>query len=656
MRVAIYARVSSERQEKEHTIGSQLEALRNYAAQNGMEIVEEFTDEGYSGARLDRPALDRMRDLAERRGFEVLLTYCTDRLARKFVLQALILEEMERFGVKTIFLEGGAADDPLSKLMHQITGAVAEFERAKIVERNRRGKLYRARCGEVVSWRAPFGYVRIPRRDGVAPHVEIDEDKAVVVRRIFNLYAKQGWTVRQIAKQLTLQGTPAPGGGREWNFYTVDRILHNEAYVGTLYYNRHNCAAIEGTHGHKRPSCQRILRPKEEWIPISIPPIIDLETFHQAGIRVKDNQRFSPRNLQEEAYLLRRLVRCGHCGLSCRVSSNTANPNCSHYYVCSGTKKHFLIEKRCSQRCIGADALDELVWEEVSTRLQDPDLVLEAYRECRIHRRNGEEAGLSEQGQKLATQIKLANTEMARLLDAYQAGAIELPELQKRRRLVDAKLDTLHREKELLEKMAREQKQEGDVRRDLEECRALVSDRVQHSSFEDKQKLMRMVLDKVVVKDWRVDVHYNIPLSRPAASREEKVSTNFDLCNARHDAGEGHLSQLGHSLYRQAGLCPAPSCRVAREDRRTRSAPAGRVLLPTTRCAADGASGSAARAVGGGQETPGLETTLPDSIDRSDPGRRTAGHSADPAPFPHQAAAMDVQRIWHRDTEQRRSP
>ena len=86
-----------------------------------MEVVEEFTDEGYSGARLDRPALDRMRDLAERRGFEVLLTYCTDRLARKFVLQALILDELERFGVKTIFLEGGAADDPLSKLMHQIT-------------------------------------------------------------------------------------------------------------------------------------------------------------------------------------------------------------------------------------------------------------------------------------------------------------------------------------------------------------------------------------------------------------------------------------------------------------------------------------------------------------------------------------------------------
>src|SRR6266702_1915163 len=126
MRVAIYARVSSERQEKEHTIGSQLEALRNYAAQNGMEIVEEFTDEGYSGARLDRPALDRMRDLAERRGFEVLLTYCTERVTGKFGLQALSLEELEREGVKAIFLEGDAADDPLSKHMNKITGAVAE--------------------------------------------------------------------------------------------------------------------------------------------------------------------------------------------------------------------------------------------------------------------------------------------------------------------------------------------------------------------------------------------------------------------------------------------------------------------------------------------------------------------------------------------------
>jgi site-specific DNA recombinase len=504
-----------------------------------MNIVEEFTDEGYSGARLDRPALDRMRDLAERRGFEVLLTYCTDRLARKFVLQALILEELERFGVKAIFLEGGAVDDPLSKLMHQITGAVAEFERAKITERNRRGRLYRARCGEIVCWKVPFGYVRVPRRDGVAAHMEIDESKAVVVRRIFDIYVKQGLTVRQIAKQLTLGGTPAPSGGRQWSCTMVDRVLHDEAYIGTFYHNRYNCVTVEGVPGQKRPSVKCTLRPREEWIPISVPSIIDLESFHLAGLRVRDNQKFSPRNLQEPAYLLRRLVRCGHCGATC--SANTVGRTArrpSHYYFCMRKGRTFLREQRCPQRYIGADVLDELVWEEVSTRLQDPDLVLEAHRQCKAHGMARQEARSSEQTQKLASQIRLAHTEQTRLLDAYQAGAMELTELQKRRRLVDAKLDMLSREKELLEKMAREQNQEGDVRRDLEGFAALVVGRLQHPSFEEKQKLLRTVLDKVVVKDWRVEVHYNIPLTRPSHPIEQEVSTNLDLCCERRTGGK----------------------------------------------------------------------------------------------------------------------
>jgi len=131
MRAALHARVAWATQQTKHTIGPQLEALREYAAKSGMEIIGGFTDQGYSGLRLDRPGQDRMRDLAERRGFDVLLTYCPDRLARDSVLQVLILEELERFGVRTIFLEGGAADDPLSKLKRQVTGAMAELERAK---------------------------------------------------------------------------------------------------------------------------------------------------------------------------------------------------------------------------------------------------------------------------------------------------------------------------------------------------------------------------------------------------------------------------------------------------------------------------------------------------------------------------------------------
>lgn len=535
MRAAIYARVSSERQEKEHTIGSQLEALRAYAAKNGMEIVEEFTDEGYSGARLDRPALDRMRDLAERRGFEVLLTYCTDRLARKFVLQALILDEMERLGVKTIFLEGGAVDDPLSKLMHQITGAVAEFERAKITERYRRGKLYRARCGEIVSPDVPFGYVKIPRRDGVAAHAEIQESEAVVVRRIFDAYVKQELTVRQIAKRLTLDRTPTPrSGGGQWSWSAVDRILHEEAYIGTYYYNRKHCVPIEGTYGKKRQRFKCTLRPKEEWIPISVPPIIDLATFQAATGRARENEAFSPRNLQEGGYLLRKLVRCGRCGSSCSALTSKQTyggiVHGSHYYGCLRSVSGFLKQERCSQRRIRADVLDELIWEEVSNRLQNPALVMEAYRAHKSqHRNSSEEDGSTEKEDKLKTQIKLANKELSRLLDAYQYGAVELPELQKRRKLVDSKLEMLNREQELLMKMSAEQKKETDIKTGLGEFAALVSTNLKRISFENKQKLLRIVLDKVVVNEWRVDVHYNIPLPKSIPPPEDKVSTRFDL-------------------------------------------------------------------------------------------------------------------------------
>jgi len=534
MRAAIYARVSSERQEKEHTIGSQVEALRAYAAKNGMDVVEEFTDEGYSGARLDRPALDRMRDLAERHGFEVLLSYCTDRLARKFVLQALILDELERFGVKTMFIEGGAADDPLSKLMHQITGAVAEFERAKITERYRRGKLYRARCGEIVSPDVPFGYGKIPRRDGVPAHAEILEAEAVVVRRIFDGYVKQDLTVRQIAKQLTLDRISTPKTAGQWSWSAVDRILHEEAYIGTYYYNRKQCVPIDGAYGKKRQRFKCTLRPKEEWIAISVPPIIDLATFHAAAARARENEAFSRRNLQEGGYLLRKLVRCGRCGCSCSALTSKqtygGKIHSSHYYSCLRTTSGFLKQERCSQRRIRADVLDEFVWEEVTTRLQDPALVLGAYQDRKTRRTSSSaQDGPSEQDVRLKEQIKLANRELSRLLDAYQCGALELPELQKRRQLVNSKIEMLNREQQLLRTIVAEEKKEFDIKAGLEEFAALVSNNLKRISFENKQKLLRIVLEKVVVKDWRVDVHYNIPLPKPPPPPGEKVSTKFDL-------------------------------------------------------------------------------------------------------------------------------
>src|SRR5213594_4619601 len=306
--------------------------------------------------------------------------------------------------------------------MHQITGAVAEFERAKITERYRRGKLYRARCGEIVSPDVPFGYVKIPRRDGVPAHAEIQEAEAVVVQRIFDAYVGRDLTVRQISKELTLDRTPTSKNRGQWSWSAVDRILREEAYIGTYYYNRKQCVPIDGVYGKKRQRFKSTMRPKEEWIPISVPPIIDLATFHAAAGRARENEAFSPRNLQEGGYLLRKLVRCGRCGCSCSALTNkqaySGKVHSNHYYGCLRTTSGFLKQERCSQRRIRADVLDELVWEEVSTRLQDPALVLQAYQDYNTRpRASAEHDGATGKDDRLKEQIKLANRELSRLLD-----------------------------------------------------------------------------------------------------------------------------------------------------------------------------------------------------------------------------------------------
>ena len=212
MRVGLYARVSTERQQERGTVGSQLEALRAAARADGHEVIEEFVDDGYSGARLDRPALDRLRDGAEAGVLDGVLCLCVDRLARPYACQVLILEEFERLGVKVRFLEGPApGDDPQATLVVQMQGVIAEYEKGKIAERNRRGKLYRARAGEFPFWKVSYGHRRVIPEGGGGARIEIFEPEAQVVREIFLAYVERGLSVRQIASScVTEQSSRRP--------------------------------------------------------------------------------------------------------------------------------------------------------------------------------------------------------------------------------------------------------------------------------------------------------------------------------------------------------------------------------------------------------------------------------------------------------------
>jgi site-specific DNA recombinase len=262
--------------------------------------VAEYCDEGHSGARLDRPGLDALRDGAEAGLFEAVWCLSPDRLARAYAYQMLVLDELERFHVRMLFTDAPTLDDdPQARLLTQIQGVVAEYERAKIAERYRRGKLWRTRGGEVVSWKAPYGYRRVPRVGEAAAHLEIFESEAVVVRRIFDDYVTVGHSARQICRLLNLDKIPTPTGNSAWAHSTVLRVPRNEAYVGRVYYNRTESVPTTSASGRR----STVQRPpdKSEWICIPAPTTIAEATFDAAQAISRDNSKWSPRNTRQEA-------------------------------------------------------------------------------------------------------------------------------------------------------------------------------------------------------------------------------------------------------------------------------------------------------------------------------------------------------------------
>src|SRR6516165_12015756 len=195
---AIYARVSSDRQKENHTITSQTAALKEYARTHDYLVPAEwvFEDEGYSGATLVRPGLEALRDLAARGEIQAVLVYSPDRLSRKYAYQVLLAEELQRCGVTLVFLKAPATETAEDRLLEQFQGMIAEYERAQILERSRRGKRHRAQAGEVsVMSGAPYGYRYICKADEAPAAYMVDEAEARVVRRVYEMYTVEGLSI-----------------------------------------------------------------------------------------------------------------------------------------------------------------------------------------------------------------------------------------------------------------------------------------------------------------------------------------------------------------------------------------------------------------------------------------------------------------------------
>jgi site-specific DNA recombinase len=524
MRVALYARVSTDRQQERGTVASQLELLREAARTDGYQVVEEFVDEGYSGARLDRPALDRLRDAAEAGVLEGVVCLSADRLARSYAYQVLILEELERFAVRVRFLEGPApGDDPQATLLVQVQGVIAEYERAKIAERYRRGKLYRARQGEIFFWKVPYGFRRVAE-PGTPARMEIYEPEAEVVREIFRAYTDEGRSIRQIAFDLHERRVPSPTGKPVWGTSTLQRLLRNEAYIGTVYYNRREyLESAEPRRGQRNRKTRHRERPKEEWIPIPVPAIVERETFERAQRVSRDNSKFSPRGAEPGAWLLRGLVECGHCQVGCNCHKMRGRNGAFHrYYYC---RNHDPLraggeDKRCPERNIRANELDAFVFEQVRRVLTDPERLIAAERAVITGAPSDGEL-IAAQLERLERRLSQADQERQRLLDAYQAGLIDLEELTRRSKQIAARRAELAAEQNALRERNLELARENRLRRGIADFAERVLASLDELDFEARRRLLRMVVEKVRVSGWRVEIHLRIPLGNdPDGQRE----------------------------------------------------------------------------------------------------------------------------------------
>ena len=531
MRVAIYARVSTERQEERGTIGSQLELLRAAADADGDQVVAEFIDDGYSGARLDRPALDRLRDAAEAGALDAVLCLCPDRLARAYAYQVLILEELERFGVQVRFLDGPApGDDPQARLLVQVQGVIAEYERAKIAERYRRGKLHRARAGEVFFWKVPYGYRRIGPEPGRPAHMEIYEPEAEIVRAIFHAYVEEHRSIRQVAHDLYDRGVPSPTGKPLWGTSTLQRLLANEAYIGRVYYNRRE--TINGApaqRGARRTKTTYRDRPREEWILIPVPVIIDPDTFQRAQHVRRENPKWSPRGIEPGHWLLRGLIECGHCHVGCNCHKMRGrNGACHRYYYC---RNHDILRAggehlRCPERNIRADELDAYVFDQVRRALLEPSQLIAGERAVITTTPPNDDDLIGAQLAALERKRDQTELERGRLLDAYQAALLDLDELTRRTARLTARRDQLTAEHAELTDRRADLARENRLRQGI----AGFADRVLASlddlDFNGRQRLLRLVVEKIRVTGWNVEIHFKIPLpADPPPQREPRPPT-----------------------------------------------------------------------------------------------------------------------------------
>jgi len=525
---AIYARVSSARQAKDETIASQTAALREHARAAGLEVPAQwvFEDAGHSGATLVRPALERLRDLAAQGAIDVILVYSPDRLARKFAYQALLIEEFGRAGVRVEFVKNGArGDSPEDQLLVQFQGMFAEYEKAQLAERYRRGKAYRAKAGSVnVLGGAPFGYRYLRKTPECGAGYEVIEHEAALVAEMFRRYADDGATIAGLACWLTSQGVPTRTGKSRWDRSVIWGMLRNPAYAGRAVFGKTQVI-------HEQPGLNRIARlqdratprpvktigrPREEWTEIPVPAIVDAETFERVQARITDNKRFAARNSKLPASLLQGMAACTACGYAYYRTSTRTTAKKIYYYRCLGSDSYRYEGGRvCASPPVRADYLDAVVWEHITGLLADPALI-----RAEIGRRL-EQARTSDpatrQRAQLQTALAKASKSVTAMIEAYSEQLVTIDELRAKMPHLRARESNLRGQLDALDAQVADRDAYLKLADDLDGFLAQLRGQAATASTDERRRVLKLLVKDVLIGPEKITIRHRIP-ARAGAS------------------------------------------------------------------------------------------------------------------------------------------
>lgn len=525
MKAAIYARVSGDKQREEKTIESQIAELLQWAAELEIQVPPEwqFLDDGYSGELLVRPALERLRDLVAEGVIEHILVYSPDRLAREYPHQILLVEELRQAGAEVQFRRAPSGQTPEDQLVVQFQGMIAQYERAQILERTRRGKRHKALRGVVnVLSGAPFGFRYVPRTDGCDARFEVEALEADVVKRIFSWFVDEQWSIGRIARELTKSKVMTRRGKAAWDRSTVWGMLRNPAYAGRAAFRKTEVAArSKVTRTARRgqlyprvPKSSQRDRPREDWIEIAVAPIVDASVFERAQEQLQRNKRLARHGAP---VLLRGLLVCRRCGHALYTTSARTSKQTLYYYRCLGTDGwRYPDGPRCDNPPLRADQTDELLWSHLTKLLEDPELI-----QHEISRRVEELKQARAQSASATRNLdgELAKVERAitKLLDAYQEDLLDLDTLRARMRRLNTKRADLEHAVQQEEARAATSKDYLKLVDDVATFTEKLRSSGAHLNLEDRQKVLRALVKEVLVDDDRVIIRHSIPI-RPTSA------------------------------------------------------------------------------------------------------------------------------------------